>query len=93
MPEDFRVSDEATGLPPLEEIGDDETLFVCAWAGGDGLVHFPEGDNIAVRYLHLRGLTSDPGEPPVWAQIHIAVPVEYCLDVAATLAKGTTETL
>lgn len=62
-----------------------------AWTGGDGMVALPDGSSLAVRYLHMRGLTSDPGEPPVWAQIHVAVPVDHALDVAATLAKGTVD--
>jgi hypothetical protein len=55
---DPRVSDEATGLPPLEELGDDETLVVLAWSSGEGLASNPlAGDvPVAVRYLHLRGL-------------------------------------
>lgn len=91
-PVDPRVSDEATGLPPLEELGDDETLVVLAWSSGEGLVHNPLADvSVAVRFLHLRGLANNSDRPGVvaeWAQTHIAVPVEVALDVAADLARG-----
>jgi hypothetical protein len=92
---DPRVSDEATGLPPLEELGDDETLVVLAWSSGEGLASNPlAGDvPVAVRYLHLRGVANSDlaaGVVAEWAQLHIAVPVEVALDVAADLARGST---
>lgn len=87
--DDPRVSDEATGLPPLEEIGTDPALIVLAWASGDGLVVGPHTDEpVAVRFLHLRGLIeAEPGSAHKveWTQIHVAVPVEHAMDVALAL--------
>jgi hypothetical protein len=89
---DPRVSDEATGLPPLEELGDDETLVVLARSSGEGLASNPlAGDvPVAVRYLHLRGLANAEllAGTIQWAQVHIAVPVDDALDLAADLARG-----
>jgi hypothetical protein len=88
--DDPRLSDEATGLPPLEEIGTDDIMLVLAWAGGEGLATSPiSGKTEACRYLHLRGLAvAADGASAEWAQVHIAVPVSHALDVAATLGKG-----
>jgi len=90
------VSDEATGLPPLEEIApDDEAMIVLAWAGGSGIVQSPHTtEPIAVRYLHVRGLAlpndaeKAQGAQATWVQVHIAVPVEHSMDVASALAAG-----
>lgn len=90
---DPRVSDEATGLPPLEDIENDITLVVLAWAGSEGIAAYT-ADGVAVdggtavRYLHLRGLIEGGESGVEWAQIHIAVPVEHAVDVAACLASG-----
>lgn len=92
MTEDPRVSDEATGLPPLENVDPDNALLVCAWVGSVGVAMMPgQDDTIAVRYLSVRGITrGKPGDPhsAEWAQFHIAVPVEHAVDVAAALASG-----
>lgn len=86
---DPRVSDEATGLPPLDELGNDPAMIVLAWASGEGVVSSPHtGEALAVRYVHLRGLIEAPTDEPhkvEWAQVHIAVPVEHAMDVAAAL--------
>lgn len=95
-PNDPRVSDEATGLPPLEVIEAETTLVVLAWAASEGIAaltldgEVKEGGE-AVRYLHCRGLIEGGPSGVEWAQIHLAVPVGSALDVAAALAKGTTE--
>lgn len=90
--EDPRVSDENTGLPPLDQVDPDDTLLVCAWVGGTGVAMTPGSDEtIPVRYLSVRGLTrGTPGDPhsAEWAQFHLAVPVEHAVDVAAALASG-----
>jgi hypothetical protein len=93
--DDPRVSDEATGLPPLEEVETQSSLVVCAWDAGSGIAGHPGmGDPIPVRWLHVRGLVNTDDDDGVqWGQLHIAVPVEHALDVAAALAKGTTEEL
>lgn len=96
MPDDDpRVSDEATGLPPLHEVENESSLVVAAWDAGTGMVAHPGlGEPIPVRWLHVRGLvTNEDGDGVQWAQLHIAVPVEHALDVAAALAKGTPEEL
>lgn len=92
---DPRLTDTATGLPPLEELGDDEVLVVLAWSSGEGIATNPlagrgADGTVAVRYLHMRGLAnSELADGRVeWAQAHIAVPVDVCLDVAADLARG-----
>lgn len=94
--DDPRVSDAATGLPPLEALEDETTLIVLAWDASEGVVALTldgtakAGSEQAVRYLHCRGIM--PGGPTgiEWAQIHLAVPVEHAVDVAAALAKGST---
>ena len=86
---DPRVSDEATGLPPLDEIGTDVAMLAAAWASGEGLVTVPfTSEIVAVRYIHIRGLVPNPDGGPgdaEWAQVHIAVPVEHAAEVAAAL--------
>lgn len=91
--QDPRVSDEATGLPPLEEVEIDAALLVLAWSGGTGAVVSPHSaESVPVRWLHVRGLVREgDGSDPTkveWAQLHLAVPVEHAVDVAATLASG-----
>lgn len=89
MEEDPRVSDEATGLPPLEELNEDEVMIVAAWASGEGVVQTPLAvEPIAVRYLHLRGLALSDDGTPEWVQAHVAVPVDHAIDVAVALGGG-----
>jgi hypothetical protein len=89
---DPRVTDEATGLPPLEEPDPNDCILVAAWAGGIGVVQAPGDDApVAVRFLHVRGLVrGDPKNPQLvsWGQVHLAVPVEYAVDVSVALASG-----
>jgi len=89
--EDLRISDEATGLPPLEEIGDDPVMVVLAWATGDGIVAglYPDGAVAACRYLHVRGAILGPDGQPEWAQIHLAIPVDDALDLSVSIIAGT----
>lgn len=90
---DPRVSDEATGLPPLEEVEHETALLVLAWVGGVGVALSPHtSEATPVRWLHCRGLVragagSDPNAVE-WSQVHLAVPVEHAMDVAAALASG-----
>lgn len=90
--QDPRCSDQATGLPPLEQIGpDDYPMLVLDWMGGEGIVVSPHTEQtIPVRYLHLRGLvrSDEPGATAEWVQFHIAVPAEVASLVAATLTAG-----
>lgn len=100
---DLRLTDAATGLPPLEEVEPADTVLLLGWYASEGLVVSPvTAEPAAVRYLSVRGLAMlDPDlvgagrapNDPQWVQVHIAVPVEAALDVAAALAKGTTEQL
>lgn len=92
MSDDPRTSDEATGLPPLEDIDGEVTVVVLAWAGGEGVAAMTAdgkvGDTTAVRYLHCRGLIEGGPTGVEWTQVHLAVPIEHAMDVAATLAAG-----
>lgn len=95
--DDPRLTDEATGLPPLEDLQHEYTIVALAWTASVGVAMSPlDPEPVAVRYLHLRGLVSGEGGPPdnpVWGQVFVAVPVDAALEVAAALAKGTTEQL
>lgn len=92
--DDPRVSDEATGLPPLEEVEDDLAMLVVAWYASEGVAASPlTNEPQAVRYLHARGLVTGKDGTPEWAQVYLAVPVEASVELAAALAKGTTEQL
>lgn len=92
IPDDDRTSDEATGLPPLHEIDVAATIVLLAWDATEGMVSMPNGESIAVRYLHVRGVThSEDGTTIDWAQAHIAVPVDVVMEVAGHLVRGTTE--
>jgi hypothetical protein len=95
--EDDRVSDAATGLPPLERVTREDTILLAAYSASVGVALSPvTRQPIPVRYLSVRGLINAPaGEDHAmeWGQIHVAVPVEHTLDVAAALAKGSTETI
>src|SRR3954447_4257272 len=97
MTEDARLSDEATGLPPLSDIEDATTILLLAWDASVGVARSPWTDETQpVRYLHVRGLAQGaegPSDVPDWVQVFVAVPVEHALDVAADLAKGSTESL
>jgi hypothetical protein len=89
-----RLTDEATGLPPLEEADPEASMVVLAWAASEGIVAGASPEPQAVRWLHVRGLAlQEDGTGAQWTQLHFAVPVEHALDVAAALAKGTTEDL
>lgn len=93
---DPRLSDEATGLPPLEELGDDPVVLVLAWATGDGIAanDFTKSDE-PCRYLHVRGLikSETPGYAAEWTQAHFAIPTAAVMDLAADLVKGSAEQL
>lgn len=87
------MSDDATGLPPLDDVEPAAAILVLAWAASEGVATSPyDGATQAVRYLSVRGLVrSAPGDDPSaveWAQVHLAVPVEAAVDVAASLASG-----
>lgn len=93
---DQAASDEATGLPPLEMVEPELAIYVMAWEAVAGVVATPTApEPVAVRYLNVRGLVRGRQGPASmeWAQVYLAVPVEHALEVAAALAKGTTEEL
>lgn len=93
---DPRLTDEATGLPPLEEPEmEDDILLVLAWCGGVGVAMSPlTAESVPVRFLHVRGLAMPTdteragGATATWAQFHLAVPVDHAVDVASALATG-----
>lgn len=88
--DDPRLSDEATGLPPLGVVDPTNTCIGLAWDASEGLVYNPHTDqSIPVRYLHVRGLYNEDDGKVMWGQCFIAVPVDVALEVAAALAKGT----
>lgn len=88
-----QISDETTGLRPLEELDPPASILLLGWYVSEGVVALPANQGtVAVRHLHVRGLVQGdkPGEVE-WAQFFVSVPVEHALDVSADLAKGTTE--
>lgn len=99
LPAAHEATDEATGLPPLAEVDEMMTLVVVDYTAQEGLVGGSLIDPpVPARYLSLRGLMLPPPDaghnhPAEWYQVHVAVPVDIALDVAAALAKGTTESL
>lgn len=76
----FDVSDEATGLPPLDDGG--LTVLVLKGGSSSGLVMLPNTEKgatepIEVVYLHVRGLMSDsPTSQIEWVQTTLAVPTQ-----------------
>lgn len=86
---DPRVSDEATGLPPLDEVEPEIALLGMAWAVTEGIVQSPvTEETVAVRYLSVRGLVHGPdGGPVEWNQVHIAVPAEALGDLVRSLQE------
>lgn len=93
---DDRLSDQATGLPPLSEPDPADTVMLLAYDVSVGLVANPNvsSDGVPVRYLHVRGIANTGPDGSIeYVQVHVAVPVEAALDVAAALAKGTTDDL
>lgn len=92
MAEDPRLSDAATGLPPLEDVDPNDALLVLAWSASVGVATSPAtSETVPVRYLSVRGLVRGRPDDPQsaeWAQFHLAVPVEHAVDVAAALASG-----
>jgi len=97
---DPRLSDEATGLTPLEQVEDDKALLVLAWHTSEGIA-MSQWRNVSgfggtaqpVKFLHVRGLVrGEPGGPDVeWAQAYLAIPSEVAMELAAALVKGTTD--
>lgn len=95
---DDRLSDEATGLPPLEQLEPSDAVLLLAWDASVGIVVSPfTNEDLPVRVLHVRGLSQGLGtegeKSPDWVQCFICVPTIHAVDVAAALAKGSTEEL
>lgn len=69
------LSDEATQLPPLHEVRDEYSIFVLQWLlGMEGIVTDADaGGDVPVRYLSVRGVTIDNGQPQ-YSQVHLAIP-------------------
>ncbi len=86
-PQDPRLSDEATGLPPLHEVEPEIALLGMAWVVTEGIVQSPfTGETTAVRYLSVRGLAQPEGQPE-WHQAHIAIPAEAIPGLIAALQE------
>jgi hypothetical protein len=89
---DDRLTDTATGLPPLEDVDPNNALLVFSWIGSHGISTVPgTNETIPVRFLSVRGIArgeDDNPMSPIWSQIHLAVPTMAAVDVAATLATG-----
>lgn len=86
---DPRLSDEATGLPPLDELNDDPSVLALLWATGEGLGGTPANPH-PVIYLHVRGLSTNPDDPTGvdWVQAHIAFPRDAVADVISVLTHA-----
>lgn len=69
-------SDEATGLPPLDEPRESDTIWVGVMAGGAADVLSPfDGSPQGAFVLSVRGLVEGiQGAPSDWAQMHVAIP-------------------
>jgi hypothetical protein len=68
------LSDEATRLPPLNDIRPEYSIFVLQWLLGiEGIVTDGDGSDVPVRYLSVRGITVDSGQPQ-YSQVHLAIP-------------------
>lgn len=67
-------SDDATGLPPLDQPIEDDTLWAMTFASGEALVLSPiDRSPVAAFVLSARGLLNDSGGS-TWAQMHLALP-------------------
>lgn len=67
------LSDEATNLPPLQIVQPEYSVYVLQWLlGVEGIVVDQDRD-VPVRYLSVRGMTVDNGQPQ-YSQVHLAIP-------------------
>lgn len=89
------VSDEATGLPPMDHPDElsNALLALTGAKGGEGIATIPGSDDtVAVKYLHLRGLIrQDPYDLNAgadWAQVTLAIPAAIVDAVIAALAAS-----
>jgi hypothetical protein len=70
------TSDEATELPPLNDVTVEHSLVALRWTiGTEGLVTL-EGEDMPVHYLSVRGLGMDEDGAIDFQQLHIAMPTD-----------------
>lgn len=70
------TSDEATELPPLGEVREEDSLLALDWMiGTEGIVTLMDRD-MPVHYLSVRGIDKDELGTPGFTQVHIAMPAE-----------------
>jgi hypothetical protein len=82
--EDPRMTDEATGLPPLGSVDPENTIFGLGYFVGRGTTMNDSGV-VPVVFLGVRGLDRDN----VWAQCFIAIPEDGFDNIVKLLAaKG-----
>lgn len=89
---DYDDSDQATGLPPLDEPDPGDGMIMTSHAVSEGLIAHPKGDQ-AVVFLSVRGLVRDDRARSGvgWAQFHIGVPHEQLPKLIAELSMGLGE--
>lgn len=83
------LSDEATGLPPLDEVNPESSFLVGEYlTGNEGIITLGDQD-IEVSYFSIRGVIYDDEGIGQYAQQHIAIP---SVDLRSIL-KGWLESL
>lgn len=93
-PNDPQYSDEATGLPPLADLDQNNAILLRAWHVTEGVASVHGNQTQAMRTLHVRGLVRGDGPADIeWGQVFVSVPVELVMEVAADLVKGSTQDL
>lgn len=71
----YDTSDEATGLPPLQQVEVEGSILALNWVFGvEGLVSVVDESDLPVRYLSVRGLIISDEGTAQWGQVHVAVP-------------------
>ena len=69
------MSDAATGLPPLDQPIEEDTLWAMAFSSGQADVLSPvDRGPSGAMILSVRGLVNSRDGSPEWGQMHIAFP-------------------
>lgn len=78
MPINIDASDEATGLPPLEEVDHETSSLVITWVLGAETVGSINGEVVPFKILSVRALepAADAEGKADWTQFHLAFPDE-----------------
>ena len=70
----YDLSDEATGLSPMESVRPEESILTLQWQlGMDGSVNL-NGEDVPVKYFSVRGIQVDENGDSFFTQVHIALP-------------------